>query len=153
MTDLKQFFMSHLSSLQGQVKNENDLIASWGSGWQKLNLDQRKLVSEVFQKPVCLTVKFMRIENLLGNQKIEPEPTTLINRKTGAIWLLTFKQKQLTIDIPNFSFQIYSFSPTKFKPMHSKMKIEIEFDEDYQNQNLLMHLYAKGMKRATFETL
>jgi hypothetical protein len=41
MTDIKQFFMSHLSSLQGQVNNENDLIASWGSDWQKLNLDQK----------------------------------------------------------------------------------------------------------------
>lgn len=153
MTDIKQFFMSHLSSLQGQVENETDLIASWGSGWQKLNLDQKKLVSEVFHKPVCLTIKFIHVENLIGDLKIEPEPTHLINRKTGAIWSLTFKQKHLTIDVPNFSFQIYSCSPTQFKPIDPEMKIEIEFDEDYQNQKLLMYLYAKGMKRATFEAL
>ncbi|MDV2992332.1 MAG: hypothetical protein N4J56_001986 [Chroococcidiopsis sp. SAG 2025] len=153
MTDIKQFFMSHLSSLQGQVKNENDLLASWGNSWQKLTLEQKKLVSEVFHKPVCLTVKFISVENLIGNMKIEPEPTNLINRKTGAIWVLTFKQKYLKIDVPNFSFQIYSCSPTQFKPIDPEMKIDIEFDEDYQSQNLLMHLYAKGIRRATFEAL
>lgn len=153
MTGLKQFFMSHLSSLQGQVENENDLIASWGSGWQKLNLDQKKLVSEVFHKPVCLTIKFIQVENLLGNLKIEPEPITLINRKTSTIWSLAFKQNRLTINVPNFDFPIYSFTPTKFRPIDPDMKIEIEFDEDWQNQNLFMHLYAKGMKRATFEAV
>lgn len=153
MTDIKQFFLSHLSSLQGQVNNENDLMASWGSGWQKLNLDQKKLVSEIFHKPVCLTIKFVQVENLLDNLKIEPETTSLINRKTGAIWSLALKQKRLTIDVPNFSFQIYSCSPSKFRPIDPEMKIDIEFDEDYQNQNLLMHLYAKGLKRATFEAL
>lgn len=153
MTDLKQFFMSHLNSLQGQVENENDLIASWGSGWQKLDLDQKKLVSEIFHKPVCLTIKFIQVENLLGNQKIEPEPIFLINRKTSTIWSLAFKQKQLIIDVPNFSFSIYSFSSTKFKPANPEMIIEIEFDEDDRYQNLLMHLYAKGIKRATFEAL
>ncbi|MGL4620131.1 hypothetical protein [Chroococcidiopsis sp.] len=98
-------------------------------------------------------VKFVRVENLLGNLKIEPEPTTLINRKTGAIWSLALKQKQLTINVPNFNFQIHSFTPTKFKPIDPEMRIEIEFDLDYQNQNLLMHLYAKDTKRATFEAV
>ncbi|MBE9016989.1 hypothetical protein IQ272_12770 [Chroococcidiopsidales cyanobacterium LEGE 13417] len=153
MTDIKQFLMSHLSSLQGQIDNENDLLASWGSSWQKLNLEQKKLVSEVFHKPVCLTVKFINVENLIDNIKIEPEPTNLINRKTGAIWVLTFKQKHLTISVPNFSFPIYSCSPTQFKPIDPEMKIDIEFDEDERHQNLLMHLYAKGEKRATFEAL
>ncbi|MBD2307527.1 hypothetical protein H6G17_18810 [Chroococcidiopsis sp. FACHB-1243] len=100
-----------------------------------------------------MTVKFISVENLIGDMKIEPEPTNLINRKTGAIWLLTFKQKHLTISVPNFSFPIYSCSPTQFKPIDPEMKIDIEFDEDYQNQNLLMHLYTKGLKRATFEAL
>lgn len=153
MTTLKQFFMSHLSSLQGQINNENELLASWGEGWQKLNFDQKKLVSDVFHKPVCLTVKFDRVEKLIGNLKIAPEPTKLINRKTGTIWLLSFRQRELTIDVPNFCFQIHSFSPTQFKPTDPEMRIEIEFEQENQQPNLLMHLYAKGEKRASFEAL
>lgn len=153
MTDLKQFFISHLSSLQGQVNNEHDLLASWGEGWQKLNFDQKKLVSEIFHRPICLVIKLENIEELIDQVKVDPEPTLLINRVTDTIWQLAFKQEKLTIDVPNYSFQIHSFTPTRFKPDNPEMKLEIEFEKDYHSQNLLMHLYAKGEKRASFEAL
>jgi hypothetical protein len=153
MTDLKQFFISHLSSLQGQMNNEHDLLASWGEGWQKLNLDQKKLVSEIFHRPICLVIKLEDIEQMIDRVKIKPEPTLLINRKTDAVWTLAFRNEKLTIDVPNYSFQIHSFTPTQFKPDNPEIKLEIEFEKDYQSQNLLMHLYAKGVKRASFEAL
>jgi hypothetical protein len=153
MTDLKQFFISHLSGLQGQINNEHDLLASWGEGWQKLNLDQKKLVSEIFHRPICLVIKLEDVEQLIDQIKVEPEPILLINRMTNALWKLAFRQEKLTIDVPNYSFQINSFTPTKFKPANPEMKLEIEFEKDYYSQNLLMHLYAKGIKRASFEAL
>ena len=153
MTDLKQFFISHLSSLQGQIENENDLLASWGEGWQKLNFNQKKLVSEIFQRPICLTIKLENIEKSIDRMKIEPEPILLINRMTDAVWKLAFRQERLTIDVPNYSFQIRSVTPTKFKPENPEIKLGIEFEKDYKSQNLLMHLYAKDIKRASFEAL
>jgi hypothetical protein len=153
MTDLKQFFISHLGSLQGQINNEHDLLASWGEGWQKLNLDQKKLVSEIFHRPICLVIKLENVEQLIDQMKVEPAPTLLINRATDAIWQMAFRQEKLAIDVPNYSFQINSFTPTKFKPVNPEIKLEIEFEKDYHSQNLLMHLYAKGIKRASFEAI
>lgn len=153
MTNLKQFFISHLSSLQGQISNEHELLAAWGEGWQKLNIDQKKLVSEVFHRPVCLVIKLENVEQIIDQMKVELEPTLLINRTTDALWKLAFRQEKLVIDVPNYSFQINSFTPTKFKPANSEIKLEIEFEKDYHSQNLLMHLYAKGIKRASFEAL
>ena len=51
------------------------------------------------------------------------------------------------------SFQIFPFSLNKFIPVNTLVNLEIEFEKHGQNDPLLIHLYAKGIKRATFETL
>lgn len=89
----------------------------------------------------------------LPEKEVEAKTGVFHNPATGAMWKLSRQNEKLMVDVPNFSFQIAPLSETKFLPVHALMKIEIEFEKQGHNQPLLMHLYAKGMKRATFETI
>lgn len=75
-----------------------------------------------------------------------------LNPATGAVWELFIQDGKLMVDVPNFSFQISPLSKTKFRPVNTQVNLEIEFEKHYQNNSLLMHLYAKGIKRANFES-
>jgi hypothetical protein len=80
-------------------------------------------------------------------------PYHFLNPVTKAVWKLDIKDEKLIINVPNFSFQITPLSTSKFRPVNTSINIEIEFAKHEQNDILLMHLYAKGIKRATFEAL
>jgi len=76
-----------------------------------------------------------------------------LNRVTGTVWTLFIQSSNLIIDVPNFSFQLSPFSPTRFRPVNPAVNLEFEFEQPNQNNSSLMHIYAKGIKRATFDAL
>lgn len=89
----------------------------------------------------------------LPDQEISAKTGVFLNPATGMVWELFIKDGKLMVDVPNFSFQISPLSPTKFRPVNTLLNLEIEFEKSHQNNPLLMHLYAKGRQRATFEAL
>ena len=54
------------------------------------------------------------------------------------------------VEVPNFSFQIYPSSKTRFRPVNTLINLEIEFEKQSQQKALSIYVYAKGIKRATF---
>ena len=68
-----------------------------------------------------------------------------LNSVTKTIWELSVKDGELMLDVPNFSFQIFPLSSTRFRPVNSLINLEIEFEKHAQNEPLFMHLYAKGL--------
>jgi len=86
-----------------------------------------------------------------SKQEAETKTGFFRNPITGTVWELSIKDEKLMVDVPNFTFQVEPLSLTKFIPVNTLVKLEIEFEKHSQNQPLLMHLYAKGIKRATFE--
>lgn len=89
----------------------------------------------------------------LPTNKILPKTGTFINSATGAVWKLLVRDGELTIDMPNFSFQISPVSGTRFKPVNTQINLELEFEKALSTNPLLLHIYAKGIKRATFEAI
>lgn len=87
----------------------------------------------------------------LPEQEIESKSGIFLNPKTGYVWELSIKDGKLMVDVPNFSFQIAPLSSTKFRPVNTQINLEFEFEKQDQNAPLLMHVYAKGIQRATFE--
>ncbi len=43
-------------------------------------------------------------------------------------------------------------SNTRFIPINTQVNLEFEFEKPPVRNHLLLHVYAKGIKRATFET-
>lgn len=86
-------------------------------------------------------------------KEVEARTDFMRNPVTGTIWKLTIKGEEIMIEVQNFSFQIYPLSLKKFRPMNPNMNLEIEFEEHGPHAPLLMHVYAKGINRATFESL
>jgi hypothetical protein len=86
---------------------------------------------------------------LIG-QELETKTGVFLNPKTGNTWELYIKNKELMVEVPNFSFQISPSSKTRFRPVNTLINLEIEFEKLSQHKTLCMHIYAKGIKRATF---
>ena len=84
-----------------------------------------------------------------SEQAIKAKTGIFLNPATGAVWDVWIKEGKLLIDVPNFSFELSPSSHTRFKPVHAQIDLEFEFDLG-QNQPLLLHIYAKGINRATF---
>lgn len=82
--------------------------------------------------------------------KLEAKTGVFLNPKTGNAWEMYSKNGEITVEVPNFSFQISPSSPTRFKPVNTLINLEIEFEKQSQTKSLRMHIYAKGTKRATF---
>ena len=86
----------------------------------------------------------------LIDRELEAKTGVFLNPKTGTTWELYIQKEKLVIAVPNFRFQIYPSSPTRFKPVNALIDIEIEFEKPSFHNSLRMHLYAKTIKRATF---
>jgi hypothetical protein len=84
------------------------------------------------------------------DRELESKTGVFVNPKTGNAWELYLQDGELIIEVPNFSFQISPSSPTRFKPVHTLINLEIEFEKPTPPKSLKMHIYAKGIKRATF---
>lgn len=54
------------------------------------------------------------------------------------------------VEVHNFSFQISPSSNTRFRPLNTLINLEIKFEKLSKDKTLCMHIYAKGIKRATF---
>ncbi len=89
----------------------------------------------------------------LSEQEIQAKTGIFSNPKTGSIWELYINDGKLLVEVPHFNFQIAPSSRTKFKPVNSLINLEFEFDNNSYRNPLLMHIYAKGIRRATFEAL
>ncbi|MBV9388061.1 MAG: hypothetical protein JOZ78_16695 [Chroococcidiopsidaceae cyanobacterium CP_BM_ER_R8_30] len=75
------------------------------------------------------------------------------NPVTKAVWYLSIEDRRLTINVPNFSFQLSPLSAAKFRPVDPSINLEFEFETSNQGQPYLLHIYAKGIKRASFQAL
>lgn len=84
------------------------------------------------------------------SRQLESKAGIFVNPKTGNSQQVCIINEQIIIEVPNFSFQIYPSSPTRFKPVNTLMNIEIEFEKPNQPKSLQMDIYTKGVKRATF---
>ena len=83
-------------------------------------------------------------------QEVEAKPAVFLNPKTGNVWSLYMQDSKLMIEVPNFNFQISPLSATKFRPVNTLVNLEFEFEQPIQQRRLRLHVYAKGIKRATF---
>lgn len=87
----------------------------------------------------------------LPEEQVHNKTGIFLNRLTGAVWELCNQDGKLIVSVPNFSFQMAPLTTTKFIPVNTQVNLEFEFEKPNQNKPLLMHIYAKGIKRATFE--
>ena len=86
----------------------------------------------------------------LIDQELEAKTGVFLNPKTGNTWELYIQDGKLIIEVPNFSFQISPSSKTRFRPVNPLINLEIEFEKQSFPRVLCMHIYAKGIRRATF---
>lgn len=86
----------------------------------------------------------------LINRELESEVGVFVNPKTGNAWEVYLQDGELFIEVPNFSFQIYPLRSNRFRPVGTLINLEIEFEKSNDCSSLKMHIYAKGVKRATF---
>jgi hypothetical protein len=89
----------------------------------------------------------------LPEQEVQAKTGVFQNPATGALWKLFIREGKLLVEVPNFSFQISPLSHRRFRPVNTQVNLEFEFEEPCQNKPLLLHIYAKGINRATFEAL
>ena len=89
----------------------------------------------------------------LPYQEIAAKTGVFRNPVTGTVWRVFIKDGKLMVDVPNFCFEISPLSTTKFRSVNTLAQLEMEFEHSGQNRPLLMHLYAQGTQRATFEAL
>ena len=76
-----------------------------------------------------------------------------LNPLTGAVWKLVVNEAKLMVDVPHFSFQLTPNSPTRFRPVNCLINLEFEFENPHPHNYWQMHIYAKGIKRATFQAI
>lgn len=86
----------------------------------------------------------------LIDQELEAKTGVLLNPKTGDAWKLYIENGKLMVEVPNLRFQISPSGKTRFRPVNTLINLEIEFEKQNQQKTLSMHIYAKGIKRATF---
>ena len=86
----------------------------------------------------------------LIDQELEAKTGVFLNSKTGNVGELYIQDRELIVKVPNFSFQISPSSKTRFRPVNTLINLEIEFEKLSYHRALSMHIYAKGIKRATF---
>lgn len=86
----------------------------------------------------------------LIDQELENKTGFFLNPKTRSIWELHIQDSKLIIKVFNFSFQIAPSSNSRFRPVNTLINLEIEFEKLGTFNDLHMHIYAKGIKRATF---
>ena len=86
----------------------------------------------------------------LREQEVKAKTGVFLNPKTGNAWLLYVQDRELIVEVPNFSFQIFPLSDTKYRPVNTLVNLEIEFEKLSHHNSLRLHVYAKGIKRATF---
>ena len=86
----------------------------------------------------------------LIDQELEVKPSVFLNPQTGNAWSLYMQDEKLMVEVPNFNFQISPLSATKLRPVNTLVNLEFEFEQPIQQRCLRLHVYAKGIKRATF---
>ena len=86
----------------------------------------------------------------LLDHQLEARTGVFLNSKTGNAWELYIQDGELIVEVPNCSFQISPSSKTRFRPVNTLINLEIEFEKLSYHRALSMHIYAKGIKRATF---
>lgn len=84
---------------------------------------------------------FQKIKNTGGT-------ISFYNPVTKTTWQLSVRDENLIVDVPNFNFQLSPLSTNKFRPVNTEIDLDFEFE---QRDRCTMNIYAKGIKRATFE--
>ncbi|PSB31264.1 hypothetical protein [Chlorogloea sp. CCALA 695] len=86
----------------------------------------------------------------LIDQELVTKTGFFLNPKTGSVWELSIQDGELILKVPRYIFQISPSSKSIFRPVNTLINLEIEFEKSNMFDFLHMHIYAKGIKRATF---
>lgn len=86
-------------------------------------------------------------------REVAANPSLFLNPVTGTTWEVGIKDGRLLVNVPNFSFQIFPSSTTRYRPVNTQVNLEIEFEGQGQKGPRFMHVYAFGIRRATFSQL
>lgn len=90
--------------------------------------------------------------SLLAEEELQAKAGLFVNRITGMVWNIHVKDAAIVVQVPpHFTFQLNPLSGTKFIPIDSQVKLEVEFET--VGQKCLMYVYTKNHDRATFEQL
>lgn len=92
-----------------------------------------------------------RDDTQLTEQELQTMTGEFLNRGTGTVWKVYVKDAALMVEVPHFNFQLAPLSATRFKPVNSQVKMEVEFQP--VAQGCFMHVYVQGSERATFEAI
>ena len=133
--------------------HQEEQVKVWGPSWHKLTLKQRDLVDKILSTNSSLMNSDSKSLFKPPEKQVSEATGLFLNPVTEAVWSLSIKDEKLTIDVPNFRFQLSPLSSTKFIPVDPLIKLEFEFETPSENQPCLMHIYAKGVKRASFQAL
>jgi len=99
-----------------------------------------------------LVIRNPKHESLvLQDWKVSEKTGTFRNCITGTDWQLSIRKDKFMVDVPNFNFQLSPISANKFIPVNSEIALEFEFERSLLSDRWIMNIYAKGIKRATFE--
>ena len=152
----KQPFLSKVGkSFDCQLNDDTrqeEQIEFWGHSWQKLTPKQRQFIKEILNdNPITMNPNSSLFE--LPGKEVLGATGLYRNPVTKAVWCLSIEDRRLTINVPNFSFQLSPLSATKFRPVDPSINLEFEFATHNQSPPCLLHIYAKGIKRASFQAL
>lgn len=86
-------------------------------------------------------------------RQVLSQSNNFVNPLTGTVWQLSVEKDIISIDVPNYNFKISPISSNKFKPLSPTIKLEFEFEQPDHSKSCVMHIYAKGIKRASFEAV
>lgn len=89
---------------------------------------------------------------VLQELKVADKIGYFCNVVTGTVWQLSIKDDKLIVDVPNFNFQLSPLNANKFKPVTTEINLDFEFEKCDRTNRWIMYIYAKGFKRATFES-
>lgn len=96
-------------------------------------------------------MSFTQNDTRLTEQELQTMTGEFLNRVTGNVWKVYVKDAALMVEVPHFNFQLTPLSATRFKPVNSQVKMEVEFQT--VAQGCFMYVYAQGSERATFEAI
>ena len=106
-------------------------------------------MGKMFNNPVIRNSKHEAL--VLQDWKVSDKTGIFHNSVTGTDWQLSIRDDKFMVDVPNFNFQLSPISENKFIPVSSEIALEFEFEQSESSDRWIMNIYAKGIKRATFE--
>jgi hypothetical protein len=121
------------------------------ASWRRFTIKLQDLVGKNLSHSNFMNSEFEFVRS--PHFAMSDDAITFLNRATETAWQLYWDKGKLMINVPNHSFQIFPDNLTRFRPVNSLIELEFEFKQSASNYPCFMHIYAKSIKRATFEAV